>query len=177
MSGSSFDPVDTINLEPDCSNCAALCCAVFAFDKSESFGIDKAAGEVCPNLSADNGCSIFSNRAERGFQGCVTYTCYGAGQRISQEVFGGLSWRGNPALMHRMGAALSVLRRIHEQIVLLRAARSLPLTSDQLAELETLELKLTPERAWTETSLAEFPIETVSLEVSTWLRQLRGLIS
>ena len=162
-------------LEPDCASCAALCCAVFAFDKSESFGLDKAAGEVCPNLSGANRCRIFHDRDNAGFSGCVTYTCHGAGQRVTQEVFGGKTWRDDPALMHRMGAALSVLRRVHEQLVLLRAARQLPLEASDLERLDELEKQLTPEQGWTEAGLATYPIDKTAGEVSDFLQALKKL--
>lgn len=165
-----------VNLDPDCISCAALCCAVFAFDKSESFGVDKAAGEVCPNLTGANLCRIFEDRANAGFRGCVTYTCYGAGQRITQEVFGGKTWRDDPALMHRMGAALSVLRRIHEQLVLLRTARQLPLAAKDTKRLHELEARLTPEQGWTETGLATYPIDKTVLDVSNFLQALKRLL-
>ncbi|WP_306147159.1 MULTISPECIES: hypothetical protein [unclassified Roseibium] len=170
-------PVALIDLEPNCSKCAALCCVVFAFDKSESFGLDKAAGEECPNLNTDNTCKIFGERVERGFPGCVSYTCFGAGQRVTQEVFGGASWREEPALKARMGAALSVLRRIHEQLVLLNAARGLPLTPEQLAQIQSFEAILCSNDTWSEETLSRFPIDKIAGDISNWMQQLRGLVS
>ncbi|WP_420337668.1 hypothetical protein [Roseibium sp.] len=169
--------VAPIDLEPDCTHCAALCCVVFAFDKSESFGLDKAAGEECPNLKTDNTCKIFEERAERGFPGCVSYTCFGAGQRVTQEVFGGASWREEPALKARMGAALSVLRRIHEQLVLLKAARQLPLTPEQHAQVQSFEATLCSNDTWGEEALSRFPIDRVASDIGNWMKQLRGLVS
>ncbi|MBO9422469.1 hypothetical protein J7481_23370 [Labrenzia sp. R4_2] len=150
---------------------------MFAFDKSESFGLDKAAGKECPNLRADNTCKIFEERVERGFPGCVSYTCFGAGQRVTQEVFGGASWRDEPALKARMGAALSVLRRIHEQLVLLKAARQLPLMPEQHAQVQSFEATLCSNDTWGEEALSRFPIDRVASDISNWMKQLRGLVS
>ena len=169
--------IELPELEPDCSNCAALCCVVIAFDKSESFGLDKSAGEECPNLVTDNTCKIFKERVERGFPGCVSYTCFGAGQRVTQDVFGGKSWREEPALKARMGTALSVLRRIHEQLVLLKAARELPLTPEHAAQIQTFEATLCSNDTWSEETLSRFPIDRVASDISNWIRQLRGLVS
>ncbi|MCX2722741.1 hypothetical protein [Roseibium salinum] len=135
------------NLEADCSNCAALCCVVFAFDQSESFAIDKAAGEVCPNLDDCGQCTVFADRTTLGFKGCIAYDCYGAGQRVTQEVFQGRSWRQDPRLMVPMGAALSVLRRIHEQLMLLRTAADLPLDAAEHSQAKDLTRTLTPRPA------------------------------
>ncbi|WP_305985610.1 hypothetical protein [Roseibium sp. MMSF_3544] len=146
---------------------------VFAFDKSESFGIDKNAGEVCPHLTAADRCGIFALREDRGFKGCITYDCYGAGQRVTQEVFEGRSWRDDPALKALMGEALSVMRRIHELLLLLQSAKQFPLTGSEKAELVKWEQKLIPETAWTQAGLRAFPLDTTTRGVKTFLETLR----
>ncbi|WP_040617421.1 hypothetical protein [Roseibium sp. TrichSKD4] len=164
------------DLKPDCSSCAALCCVVFAFDQSESFAIDKEAGEVCPNLSKSGQCNVFDQRSELGFKGCITYTCHGAGQRVTQELFQGRSWRDDEALTHRMGEALSVLRRVHEHLAILDAASSLPLSDDHLLGLSHLTSELLPADGWSEESLAAFPIDEMVSRVSTFLKSLRSYV-
>jgi len=161
------------DLKPDCTSCAALCCVVFAFDRSESFAIDKGAGEVCPNLSNSGQCNVFDHRSELGFKGCITYTCHGAGQRVTQQVFQGRSWRDDGALTQRMGEALSVLRRVHEQLAILDAAKSLPLSDDHLHELYHLSSELIPADGWSEESLAAFPIDEMVSRVRAFLQSLR----
>lgn len=161
------------DLTPDCAACAALCCVVFAFDKSESFAIDKAAGEVCPNLDTCGKCTVFDERGRLGFHGCISYDCHGAGQVVTQDVFQGHSWRDEPTLAERMGAALSVLRRIHEQLLLLQTAGQLPLTSEEQNRLAALRHKLVPEDAWTETGLRTFPLHETIRQVQDFLTGLR----
>lgn len=161
------------DLSPDCERCAALCCVVFAFDKSASFGIDKEASEVCPHLDDSDRCRIFDHRREMGFGGCIAYDCHGAGQRVTNEVFDGGHWRDNPALKERMGAALSVMRRIHELLLLLRSARLLSLSGEETRELRELEAALSPDEPWTETTLQAFPVAEVSTQVNIFLRSLR----
>ncbi|MBG6176860.1 hypothetical protein IWQ55_004703 [Labrenzia sp. EL_208] len=163
----------SLDLTPDCASCAALCCVVFAFDKSESFGIDKDACEVCPNLDATDRCSIFDKREDLGFRGCVSYDCHGAGQRVTNEVFKGIGWRQDPAHKEQMGSALSVLRRIHEMLLLLDSAKTFPLHDRELLELETLRSILDPETAWTEKALEEFPMLATNKRVSDFLRSLQ----
>lgn len=161
------------NLSPDCESCAALCCVVFAFDKSDSFGFDKAACEVCPNLDESDRCRIFENRKELGFGGCIAYDCHGAGQRVTREVFDGKHWREDPGLKERMGAALSVMRRIHELLMLLASARRFPLSVEESRTLCDLEGILNPDTVWTEKTLKLFPIAEVSDRANTFLRSLR----
>jgi len=163
----------TIDLKADCTRCAALCCVVFAFDKSESFAIDKAAGEICPHLGAAGRCAVFQNRERLGFPGCIAYDCHGAGQVITQTVFRGQHWRDDAGLATRMGAALSVLRRIHEQLLLLETAKRLPLTGTERERLTSLKEKFLPDSEWTETDLSCFPIEEATREVGSFLKDLR----
>jgi hypothetical protein len=161
------------DLTPDCASCAALCCVVFAFDRSESFGIDKAAGEVCPNLDSCGRCAIFDDRSRLGFSGCISYDCHGAGQRVTQEVFHGHTWRDDPGLTERMGEALSVLRQIHEKLLLLAAAEKLPLGIGERQALVELQMQLAPQSAWTESRLKAFPLVEISRKVSDFLTGLR----
>ena len=51
--------------------------------------------------------------------GCVAYECFGAGQRVSQETYGGATWRSHPGTARRMFAVFGVVRRLHEMLVLL----------------------------------------------------------
>jgi hypothetical protein len=93
-----------------------------AFAASADFAIDKAAGRPCPNLAADLRCGIHAQLRERGFAGCTAYDCFGAGQRVTQETFGGLDWRDAPHEAPRMFAALPVVRQLHELLWLLEDA-------------------------------------------------------
>ena len=91
-------------LRADCARCAALCCIAPAFAKSSDFAIDKPAGRACPNL-AGSLCSIHDHLTGSGFRGCVVFDCFGAGQRITQEI------TDRPA--ERL-ALLPVVRQLHE---------------------------------------------------------------
>src|SRR4051794_9103903 len=106
-------------LRADCARCAGLCCVAPAFAASADFAIEKRAGQPCPNLQNDLRCRFHSRLRERGFPGCVAYDCFGAGQRIVQETFGGADWRGSPQLARRMFDAFAVLRALHELLVYL----------------------------------------------------------
>jgi uncharacterized protein YjbI with pentapeptide repeats len=101
-------------LAADCAQCAALCCVAPAFAKSSDFAVDKPAGRPCRNLNDDFRCDIHDVLPQRGFRGCVVFDCFGAGQRITQETFGGRDWRTSPELAGDMFAALPVVRQLHE---------------------------------------------------------------
>jgi hypothetical protein len=97
-------------LEADCASCAALCCVAPAFAKSSDFAIDKPAGQACRNLGGDFRCTIHERLEPAGFKGCTVFDCFGAGQRITQETFGGRDWREHPEIAGDMFASLPIVR-------------------------------------------------------------------
>jgi uncharacterized protein YjbI with pentapeptide repeats len=132
-------------LTADCSRCAALCCVAPAFARSSDFAVDKPAGTACRHLGADFRCTIHEHLAERGFRGCTVFDCFGAGQRLTQETFGGRDWRASPEIAGAMFATLPVMRQLHEllwhvtEALRLDAARRLhPKLRAAAAEIERL---------------------------------------
>jgi uncharacterized protein YjbI with pentapeptide repeats len=114
-----------IELKADCDRCFGLCCVAPAFATSAEFAIDKAAGQPCPNLSADFRCSIHDRLRPSGFGGCTAYDCFGAGQKVAQETFGGRDWREDARAGKRMFAAFLAMRQLHELLWYVREASRL----------------------------------------------------
>ena len=159
-------------LRADCSKCAALCCVAFAFDKGEDFAIDKPPHVACDKLNNTFLCSIHANLSDEGFSGCARYDCLGAGQRVTQEVFGGQNWRDAPRLVAPMSDAFAVLRQIHRDLELLLAARALPLPAGKLTELDALIQDLAPDDGWSTDTLVEFAVSPTPKRVIAFLRGL-----
>ncbi|MGR3713753.1 MAG: hypothetical protein ACU0A6_11615 [Shimia sp.] len=145
-------------LSDDCSSCAALCCAAYPFEAHEDFALLKDMDTPCPNIAPDFRCSIHADLATSGFKGCVRYSCAGAGQRVTQELFDGETWRDDPDLLTHMTYALRVLRPIHEALKILQEARALPLPSDLDAQAAALIISLCPPNP---TSVWDFEEEAV----------------
>lgn len=115
---------DRSQLRADCDRCVALCCVAPSLAVSADFAIDKPAGVPCPNLTADDRCSIHATLRESGFPGCAAYDCFGAGQRVTAALEGGRRTRA-------AFAAFAGMRARHELLWYLADA----LTLDQAAEL------------------------------------------
>ena len=113
-----------LELRADCTRCFALCCVGPALTASADFALDKPAGQPCPNLQGDLRCGIHDELRPRGFPGCTAYDCFGAGQQVSQVVFGGRDWREDPATGRSMFAVLPVVRQLHELLWYLADALS-----------------------------------------------------
>ncbi|MFJ9544219.1 pentapeptide repeat-containing protein [Streptomyces sp. NPDC101225] len=118
---------DRTDLRGDCARCFGLCCVALPFAASADFAIDKQAGEPCPNLREDHRCGIHARLRDAGFSGCTVYDCFGAGQKVSQVTFGGQDWRaGPPERARRMFDVFPVVRQLHELLLYLSEALTLP---------------------------------------------------
>jgi uncharacterized protein YjbI with pentapeptide repeats len=137
-----------------------------AFAKSSDFAIDKPAGRACPNLSGDDfRCTIHDRLEESGFKGCVVFDCFGAGQRITQETFGGKDWRQAP----EMFAVLPVMRQLHELMWYLGEALKLGEAAKLHGRLRT---------AWEETDrlAAGSPADLHRLDLDAYRRKVNPLL-
>jgi len=114
-------------LRADCGRCFGLCCVARPFARSADFAIDKGAGEPCPNLRSDSRCGIHDRLRDTGFTGCTVYDCFGAGQQVSQVIFGGVDWRsGTQERARSMFDVFPVVRHLHELLRYLGEALTLP---------------------------------------------------
>ena len=116
------------NLLADCSSCFGLCCVALPFSKSSDFATNKNAGDPCKNLQEDFGCGIHTGLRKKGFTGCTVYDCFGAGQKVSQQTYDGISWRDAPETASDMFETFPVVRQLHELLWYLAEARSLKQT-------------------------------------------------
>jgi hypothetical protein len=129
-------------LRADCSRCAGLCCVVHAFYSVQGFAFDKPAHSACRYLTLENRCAIHTRLASRGFPGCVAFDCYGAGQRVTQELFNGMSWRTSDetAVRNLFSAYTSflALHRLMAMLALAEATVSPPLDTQMRLKREQL---------------------------------------
>ncbi|WP_110930730.1 pentapeptide repeat-containing protein [Paenibacillus bouchesdurhonensis] len=130
-------------LQADCENCFGLCCVALPYAASVDFAIDKDAGQPCPNLQPDFRCGIHRSLRQQGFRGCTVYDCFGAGQQVSQETFGGRDWRQYPDTAQTMFEVFPLMWQLHEllwylaEVLTIQSTRSLH--QDIRAALEETE--------------------------------------
>lgn len=142
-----------------------------SFAREDGVAIDKPAGEACPNLQGGGACGIYGERAAKGFGFCIRYECFGAGQRVTQELFGGRNWRDDPALIRPMMDAFAHMRAVHDALVLMKEGRKLPLSDADMARFDVLERQLNPPDGWTQTSLQAAPTADWAAEITAILRR------
>ncbi|MEV3854865.1 pentapeptide repeat-containing protein [Streptomyces sp. NPDC050095] len=102
------------DLAADCGDCFGLCCVALPFAKSQDFARNKSAGTPCQNLQEDFRCGIHTRLRDEGYRGCTVFDCFGAGQKVSQVTFEGVSWRERPASARAMYEVFPVMRQLHE---------------------------------------------------------------
>jgi uncharacterized protein YjbI with pentapeptide repeats len=122
-------------LRADCERCFALCCVAPAFASSADFAITKPAGVACPNLRPEFRCGIHDHLRQKGFAGCTSYDCFGAGQKVAQVTFGGRDWRRSPETARSMFDAFGVVRQLHELLWYLTEATTFEAASTLRDEL------------------------------------------
>lgn len=158
-----------IALSPDCANCAALCCVALAFDRSSQFAIDKAAGEPCPHLDDCGACTIHDEREERGFAGCISFNCLGAGQRATQH-FSSDGGPKNTAPAKPLSQAFGDLLRAHESLFLLELAEGLDISHHE--RMAVAELR----RALVDADINGRDIAVARSRVDTFLKGLKNYV-
>jgi uncharacterized protein YjbI with pentapeptide repeats len=132
-------------LKPDCESCFGLCCVALPYAKSADFPSSKESGTPCTNLQQDFRCKIHSELRVKGFRGCIAYECFGAGQKVSQEIYGGSDWRSNMDTAEEMFTVFPIMQQIHEMLFYINEAMRLDETRTIYQELaavweETLAL-------------------------------------
>ncbi|TSB48618.1 pentapeptide repeat-containing protein [Alkalicoccobacillus porphyridii] len=113
MSNSAHKQINNTLLS-DCSQCFGLCCVALPYARSADFPVDKAAGTACQNLQANYQCRIHTALQEHGYKGCTVYECFGAGQKVSQFTYEGVSWRDQPETAEEMFAVFPIMQQLHE---------------------------------------------------------------
>jgi hypothetical protein len=149
-----------VDMKADCSRCAALCCAAFAFDRSDMFAIEKPVDTACPNLKPDFSCMIHADRERLGFKGCMLFDCHGAGQRAT-ALYAGQDWRRDKAVTAEFFENFRKMLKIHDYLRLILALEKLPLSDHERAEVARFKADLAPQQDWTRSSLDAFEIMRV----------------
>lgn len=177
----------TADLVGDCGSCVGLCCVALPFARSAEFGHDKASGEPCHNLLDDNRCGIHDQLRPRGYSGCVTFDCFGAGQKVSQVILPGVDWRRTPAravdlipvfyVVRQLQEMLHHLAECAERLAVVEAPDDLREATDVLlSETDELTRRSPDELVALDVGGHRVPVGAVLDRVSTHLRSQVGVV-
>jgi uncharacterized protein YjbI with pentapeptide repeats len=157
-------------LRGDCGRCFGLCCVVPGFSASADFPVDKPAGRPCLNLAESFRCSVHDELRPRGFVGCTVYDCFGAGQQVSQVVFGRRDWRTTPEIAEPMFRVFKVVRELHELLWYLGEALKLEEAHSFHRDLETARNRI-------ESVTGSGPDTLLGLDVSQHWHDVNALLA
>jgi len=164
------------NLLADCSSCFGLCCVALPFSKSSDFATNKNAGDPCKNLQQDFRCGIHTGLRKKGFTGCTVYDCFGAGQKVSQQTYDGVSWRDAPETASDMFETFPVIRQLHELLWYLAEARSLKQTHSIRKELDAALAETESLTNGTPSQIRAVDVSAHRAAVNTLLLQTSNLV-
>jgi uncharacterized protein YjbI with pentapeptide repeats len=161
-----------VDLKSDCKKCFGHCCVALYFSASEGFPSDKEAGKPCSNLKKDFSCSVHKNLQEKGFKGCTSYECFGAGQKVAQTTFKGQDWQKDIESAQQMFNAFSVMRQLHEMLWYLTEALLIKTESNMKNKIEHL-IKETEELTYLNANdLLELDIDSHRVKVNSLLKKV-----
>jgi hypothetical protein len=103
--------------------------------------------------------------------GCTVFDCFGAGQRITQQTFGGRSWREAPGLAAAQFAVLPVVRQLHEMLWYLAEVLTLPDAEDFHEDVRTLHDRVEALAAGTADDLQALDVGGVRADVGELLQR------
>ncbi|MEG0075382.1 MAG: pentapeptide repeat-containing protein [Christensenellaceae bacterium] len=109
----------------DCAQCSGLCCTALYFAKSEGFPADKPAGKPCSHLLPDFRCAVHDDLIPRKLKGCLTYDCFGAGQKTTQGADALKNWKTHPEIAPQLFRVFLLITRFHQMLWYLIEAASL----------------------------------------------------
>lgn len=162
------------DLKIDCKNCFGICCVALYFSKFEGFPCDKVAGKACSHLNNDFGCKIHESLGEKGLKGCMTYDCFGAGQKVAQVMYQGIDWKKSAKT--EMFDVFLIMRQLHEMLWYLTDASLQKVSASLKEELEDMRLKINQLTHLDPSSLLCLDVESYRDSVNSLLRQV-GVLS
>jgi hypothetical protein len=140
-----------------------------AFYSVQGFAFDKPAHTACAHLTAGDRCAIHADRAALGFPSCIGFDCFGAGQRVTQELFGGANWRSSAETAARIFSSYSsclLLHRLMAACALAERSASPALRAQLRAKREQLDELCRTEDA----KLGRLDIESLGAETAHLVR-------
>lgn len=126
------------NLKSDCESCSGLCCVALFCSRSDGFPADKEGGKPCQNLQKDFRCRIHAQLSEKKMRGCLAYDCFGAGQKVTREIYPNGSWSEKPSVASEEFQVFVHIFQLHQIEWYLLEAMSVCEDPFMASELETL---------------------------------------
>lgn len=101
-------------LNIDCEKCSGLCCVGLYCSKIDGFPEDKEANIPCKHLQSNFKCDIHSQLFKKNLKGCLTYECFGAGQKVTQMYGASGDWSTNSSQRKEIYEVFLRITQLHQ---------------------------------------------------------------
>ena len=128
----------TEGLKINCGMCVGLCCVALYCAKTDGFPADKEGGRPCRHLMGDFRCDMHERLAEKNMKGCLSYDCFGAGQKVTRIYGADKNWRLNPEKAGEIFQVFLIMFQLHQIQWYLLEALSLNIGEQLKGEIEAL---------------------------------------
>ncbi|MDD2371241.1 MAG: pentapeptide repeat-containing protein [Firmicutes bacterium] len=158
-------------LKVDCARCSGLCCVALCFRKIDGFPENKKAGKPCKNLKNDFRCGIYPDLMEEKMKGCLTYDCFGAGQKVTNHIYYNKDWLNNPKDSANIFNIFLIIFQFNQMLWYLIEAYTLIKDDNLLSEIDLLINEYQQITIIKHEDLLQIDIENYRLRVNKVLKQ------
>lgn len=164
-------------LKINCEKCSGLCCVALYCMKIDGFPANKETGVPCQYLRPDFHCDIHAKLGSKNMRGCLAYDCFGAGQKVTQNLFPKVDWKNNPDHANEIFQVFQIIFQLHQMEWYLLEALSLTDDAHLKSDIKSF---ISENERLTSLPLDEIlhlNIESYRLDVNKILKQLSSMIS
>ena len=157
-------------LRIDCNNCSGLCCVALYCAKTDGFPENKNAGIPCKYLNSDFQCEIHSKLIDMNMRGCLAYDCFGAGQKVTQDLFPNTTWKSDQEKSKIIFEVFLRVFQLHQMEWYLLESLTLVKDKNLSDNIEQLILKIEHVLEQSYENVLDFEITSFRLEVNPILK-------
>lgn len=159
------------SLKIDCAKCCGLCCIALYCSKTDGFPADKVAGVPCKNLLSDYKCLIHNDLYKKNMKGCLSYECFGAGQKVTQHIYKNSSWKNSNINKQKMFDVFTTIFQLHQMLWYLLEAINL-CEDNQKSEIDNLIIENENITTKSTDEILNFDIEKYRQKVNLILKSI-----
>lgn len=159
-------------LKINCENCSGLCCVALYCARTDGFPENKDAGIPCKYLNSNFQCKVHSQLIDMNMKGCLAYDCFGAGQKVSQDLFSNITWQSNQEKSNLIFDVFLLVFQLHQMEWYLLESLLLDTDKRFSENIEQLIFKIEHVLEKSYENILNFDISSFRLEVNHILKSI-----
>jgi hypothetical protein len=159
-------------LKISCEKCSGLCCVALYCMKTDGFPADKEGGKPCKHLMGDFRCDMHAKLAEKNMKGCLSYDCFGAGQKVTRIYGADKNWRLNPEKASEIFRVFLIVFQLHQMEWYLLESLSLDVDEQLKGDIKALINENESMTSKSPENILKLDIDQYQLRVNQVLKQV-----